>query len=182
MFMSAPLCANAGLPMLFVMYPGFLAALIPVVFIEAFYIGRLWRSSNFKKIFISVLSANLVSTLLGVPLMWSAALAAQILLGGGSARGVESIGGKLYAAVVQAPWLIPYDEAFIWLVPSAFTVLMLYFFLASWLTEYLVVYLFFKKVYDKKLIMKTLFKANLISYIFLYVSAIVYGVISAFNN
>lgn len=178
---ASPLSANAGIPMLFVIYPGFLLTLIPVVFIEAFYIAKLWRDSSFKKIFISVLSANLISTIIGVPLVWAAAVAIQMLFGGGAAHGIDTISGRLYAAVVQAPWLIPYEKAYAWLMPSAFTVLMIYFFLASWLTEYLTVYLFFKKVYDKKIIIKTLFKANLISYIFLYVCGLIYWAAPGFK-
>lgn len=178
---ASPLSANAGIPMLFVIYPGFLLTLIPVIFIEAFYIAKCWRDSSFKKIFFSVLSANLISTIIGVPLVWAAAAAIQMLFGGGEAHGIDTISGRLYASVVQAPWLIPYENAYAWLMPSAFTVLIIYFFLASWLTEYLTVYLFFKRVYDKKIIIKTLFKANFISYIFLYVCGLIYLLTAGFK-
>lgn len=181
MFTALPLWANAGLPMLFVVYPGFMAAFIPVIFIEFFYLSKRLKDCSFKKLFCGVLGANLISTLLGVPLTWLAAVAVQMMFGGGMAYGLNGFGRKLYAAVVQAPWLIGYEEALFWLVPSAFTVLMLYFFLSSWLIEYGVIYLLFYKSCDKILIRKAVFKANLISYIFLYVCGSLYWFAAGFK-
>ncbi|MDD6173495.1 MAG: hypothetical protein PUB86_04325 [Elusimicrobia bacterium] len=128
------------------------------------------------------MGGNLISTLLGVPLTWLAAVAVQMALGGGRAYGLNGLGHKLYAAVVQASWLIPYEEAFFWLVPSAFTVLMLYFFLSSWLIEYGFMYLLFHKSDDKALICKNVFKANVVSYIFLYVFVLIYWLAAGFLN
>ncbi len=179
MLAALPLWANAGLPMLFVVYPGFMAAFIPVIFIEFFYLRKSFKNCSLKKLFCGVLGANLVSTLLGVPLTWLAALGVQMIFGGGTPYGLNGFVRKLYAAVVQAPWLIPYEDAW-WLVPSAFTVIMLYFFLSSWLIEYGVMYLLFHKSYDKVLIREPLFKANLISYIFLYVCGLIYWFTAGF--
>lgn len=182
MFAALPLWANAGLPMLFMVYPGFLTALIPVVLIEFFCLKGSFKDCSLKKLFCGVLGGNLISTLLGVPLTWLAAVAVQMALGGGRAYGLNGLGHKLYAAVVQASWLIPYEEAFFWLVPSAFTVLMLYFFLSSWLIEYGFMYLLFHKSYDKALICKNVFKANVVSYIFLYIFVLIYWLAAGFLN
>ena len=43
MLAALPLWANAGLPMLFVVYPGFMAAFIPVIFIEFFYLRKSFK-------------------------------------------------------------------------------------------------------------------------------------------
>lgn len=51
MFAALPLWANAGLPMLFMVYPGFLTALIPVVLIEFFCLKGSFKDCSLKKLF-----------------------------------------------------------------------------------------------------------------------------------
>jgi hypothetical protein len=62
----------------------------------------------------------------------------QLLTGGGSAYGIETLGEKVLAVTWQSAWLIPYEPELHWMVPVAGLVLLLPFFLVSWGSEYLV--------------------------------------------
>lgn len=129
--------ANAGLPMLFLAMPAFLISLIPIIAIEGGYLSYglgLPLSQSMKTSAV----ANAVSTIVGVPLTWGLLVLVQIMTGGGGAYGIDSFLGKVLAVTWQAPWLIPYEDAFDWMIPAAGLVLLVPFFFASWWSEYLV--------------------------------------------
>ncbi len=112
-----PAQANMGLPLIAVFLPPLWVALVPIIAIEAAVI--LHRGSYpLARTVGAVALANVVSTLIGGPLFWFL-LATIELVCCGTAMGLGSPLAKLYAVTVQAPWLIPYESDFGWMVPSA---------------------------------------------------------------
>jgi hypothetical protein len=126
--------ANAGVPMLAVQLPILLLLLLPIIALEAAVFVRLlklpWRGA-----FAIATAANLASTVVGVPLTWGVLFGVEILVSGGGGHGLSSPWGVFQTAVVQAPWLIPYESALYWLVPVANLVLLPGYFLASVFSE-----------------------------------------------
>ena len=72
----APLLADAGIPMIALTLPLMLILLIPVVVIEAFLCKRWLRLTNWDAMKSNAV-ANLVSTIVGVPLAWAIMLGLQ---------------------------------------------------------------------------------------------------------
>lgn len=64
--------------MIFVQWPLMLCALVPVIAIEALLIRR-WLPVSYKEAFAGIARANLISTLVGVPLAWLAMLALELV-------------------------------------------------------------------------------------------------------
>ena len=105
--------ANAGVPMLLVYAPVLAAAFVPIVVIESTLVTWLC-DVRVGRAFWTVSVANLVSTVVGVPLTWLALVLIPMLTGGGGAHGVGP-----QAVTWQAPWLIPYEEELHWMIPAA---------------------------------------------------------------
>jgi hypothetical protein len=121
--------ANAGVPMLFLAMPAFLMSLVPIIAIETLYILKgleLSLGQSLKTVSIS----NVASTIIGIPLTWFLLVLVQMVTGGGSAYGINSVMGKVLAVTWQAPWLIPYEEDLNWMIPVAGVVLLIPFFFA----------------------------------------------------
>lgn len=95
---STPLAwANAGIPMLFLVWPAQWLALIPIVVIESVVIARAVGSSTKAQLW-PVSKANLLSTLVGVPVAWLAMLAVEA-----GAAGI--LFGLLPSSLTDAPWV-----------------------------------------------------------------------------
>lgn len=109
--------ANVGLPLVAVFLPPLWIALLPIILIEGAIAARNLGISA-KRSLAAYAVGNVVSTIVGVPLLW-VVLATVELTFFGTARGLSSFGSKLYAVTVQAPWLIPYEPHFGWMVPAA---------------------------------------------------------------
>lgn len=170
--------ADAGVPMLALLWPASWIAFIPVVIIEA-WIARRIIGLTWKPAVIRSSIANATSTLIGIPLTWGALLVVELVLsGGGRAFGIDTIPQKLFAAIVQAPWLIPYEEDLNWLVPTAAIVLLVPFFFASvfierWAFDR-------KKQLEKSLVQLWSWKANLATYgiiLFLLLCTLAYSIV-----
>ena len=128
--------ADAGVPMLVLVMPIFALSIIPIVIIEAIYMQRV-LSIPTRVAGRASLMANLVSTLVGIPMTWILLVILQFFTGGDKAYGLDSTLGKIIAVTWQAPWLIPYEENFNWMLPIAGIVLLIPFYFASWWSEYL---------------------------------------------
>jgi hypothetical protein len=130
------LLANMGVPIVCVAIPTMLVALVPIAGIEALVYHK-WLRRSFKDSFRGALIANLLSTILGIPLMWLPLLIGQIALGGSHAWGMETPEQRLQAVTLQAAWLIPYRDHIAWMIPAASLVLLLPFYLGSVIVEYI---------------------------------------------
>ena len=129
--------ANAGVPMIFLVMPVLGLSIIPIVIIEAIYLGKTLELASESAIKTATIS-NLVSTLVGVPLTWFLLVLIQMLAGGGGAFGLDTTLGKVLSVTLQAAWLIPYESDLHWMIPVAGLVLLIPFFFVSWWSEYLV--------------------------------------------
>lgn len=157
--------ANAGVPMLFLTVPAMIVALVPIIIVEAFIVGRLLGESAISRA-KSVAISNLVSTIVGLPLTWAALVGLQLISGGGSSYGLETPMQKLLAVTWQAPWLIPYENDLPWMVPAASLALLIPYFFTSYFVEAPIV-THFEHAYSRVQIRTAVFRANLISYLIL---------------
>lgn len=121
--------ANVGLPMVAIFLPPMWLALLAIIAVEAVLLARI-LGAPFRMTVASVTLGNVFSTLVGVPLVWFLLALAEFACCG-TAKGISSVGAKLYAVTAQAPWLIPYEEDFPWMIPAAMAVLLVPFLLAS---------------------------------------------------
>jgi hypothetical protein len=154
--------ADAGLPMIFIELPLLVLALVPIVLLEAL-VYRAGVALPWCKAVGGSLVANLCSTFLGVPIAWAGLLVGQLAFGGGSAWGLDTPLLRLAAVTVQAPWLIPYEREFYWMIPAASLFLMLPFFLVSVLSERYLLLHWWPEA-DRRRLSRFVWLANLASY------------------
>ena len=141
-FIYLNLHANAGVPMIAIVFPEMILSLVPVILIEiAVLIKRL--KINKQKTVLAVVAGNLYSTLFGIPLTWIILVVIQVITGGD--RGIYNIGillRNILSVTWQAPWLME-----------------------TWLEMIILK----KEISDKKYFKRSVFFANLFSYLFLAV-------------
>ena len=137
---ALPAHADVGVPMLAVMWPPAWLLLLAIVPAEGYFARRIlsldWRSALGLS-----LRANLVSTLVGIPLTWFVLLLVEF--GTGYAvyllkvdeASVPSAVQRAVAITVLAPWLGPGDGLSAWIVTAAAAYLCIPFFFASVLIE-----------------------------------------------
>lgn len=154
--------ANMGLPMVAVFLPPMWLALVPIILAEAFVVARS-TATPFGRTLGGTAVANVVSTILGVPLLWCILAGIQGALFG-TAIGLQSFWTKLYAVTVQSPWLIPYEDEFYWMIPSALAVLAVPFFLLSVFVEAPIVRKI-ARLGATAYVTRTIVLANLVSYV-----------------
>ncbi len=172
--------ANIGLPMIFITLPWMVVSLIPVIAVEGHICSRRLDLTPGTAIKVTA-GSNLASTFIGIPITWGILVALQMLTGGGSSHGIDTVLRKLLAVTWQAPWLIPYEKEFFWMVPSAGLILMVPYFFASWLVEYQVSRRLLPEK-DRKDVKRSVLYANLASYALLELviaGYLVYSVLSA---
>ncbi|MCL6327859.1 hypothetical protein EXT52_22060, partial [Pectobacterium polaris] len=146
----------------------------PVILIEiAVLIKRL--KINKQKTVLAVVAGNLYSTLFGIPLTWIILVVIQVITGGD--RGIYNIGillRNILSVTWQAPWLMP-SNAIYWQIPAATLFLLIPFFFASWLMEtWLEMIILKKEISDKKYFKRSVFFANLFSYLFLAAASVAF--------
>ncbi len=125
---------NMGVPMIVPAMFFMILALIPIVCIEAFFISKRLAIS-FRRTVGSVIFGNIVSTIIGIPVTWFLLFVVQIITGGTSFR-IQGFWGHLFSVTVQAPWLPPFPEEKFWAFHAAALFLLIPFFFATWLVEY----------------------------------------------
>ena len=135
---GGPVLADAGVPMLAVVWPISWLLLLPIVIVEALVAQALLDLEPRQSLVVAA-KANVASTLIGIPLTWLLLLLVELLLSKGLAYGLGTPTDKLLAFTLQAPWLIPYEGSLHWLVPAAAIVLCVPFFIVSVFTERAVV-------------------------------------------
>jgi len=167
--------ANAGVPMLAVVWPLLGILIVPIVAAESILIRRALAIPPRRALGAS-LAANLFSAVVGVPLTWVALVALQILTGGGAARGIGSPLQRVLAVTWQSPWLIPYEDHLSWMVPAACMSLMVPFFVASVWAEGLVCVRWLRER-ERGEVRAAVLRANLASYSVLLLAAAVWTMV-----
>jgi len=127
--------ADMGVPMLVFIWPASWILFVPIALVEAAVAFRV-LALPFKRCLLISFVANLVSTLLGIPLTWLAVAILEVLLAGlglglnALSRGYipEDIAGML--AILSPAWLGPGDQG-PWVFTLASLVLCIPFFFAS---------------------------------------------------
>lgn len=157
-------CANAGLPMIAIMYPGMGILLVPVIVLEVLVLRRL-LDTPVRRTSAMVAVSNLVSTGVGVPLTWAALVGVQFVTGGGGWSPLLDVPflGKLLGVTWLAPWMMPWGTDEHWMIPLAALMLLVPFFFASWLIEYVVSVMFMRDIEAARL-KRAVLVANLVSY------------------
>jgi hypothetical protein len=162
-----------GVPMIGLYWPPAWLAFVPVVLIETWWARRVFNN-DWKKAIASTFVANLVSTIIGIPLAWFVWSTLELRFFG-TALGIDNSAKGLYAVTVQAAWLIPYEQHLWWMVPVAAFVLTVVFFAGSVVVEQAVMARF-QSTSDPTSARRWAWKGNLLSYsvIFVMVLAFLY--------
>jgi len=171
-----PILADVGVPMIFLQMPLMVAALVPVVFVEALLVRR-WLRLPRGTVFAGVAVANLASTLLGVPLAWLAMLAVEFIVGLPLSLTLDHLHSNLNSpvlallgCVIGSAWLPPAETQMHWMIPMALTSLLVASFFASVWLERLVCVRWWQTS-DATSVRRAVFKANLASYLVLFTLA-----------
>ncbi|WP_168567266.1 hypothetical protein [Crateriforma spongiae] len=129
--------ANAGVPMIALHLPAMLALLVPIIAIEYLY-GRYTLGIANSRVLSGVASANLASTLIGIPTTWFLMVVLNIATTGGESKGLDTLPEKLASVVLQSAWLVPYETDLDWMIPAATLTLLVPYFFASVFIERLI--------------------------------------------
>jgi len=132
--------ADAGVPMLALIWPGFWILLLPIVVLEAVVAKRIFGVSWREALWLSG-KANVASTFAGIPLTWLVLLLVEMLAAGLLAlilRITNQPDLPSWATLLVGPfvaaWIGASDPADGWMIPAAAMWLCLSFFFASvWL-------------------------------------------------
>jgi len=109
------LLADVGLPMIFVTFPLMFLALVPVILVET-RVAKPKLEGTFGKPAWAIGVANVVSTIIGVPIAWAAMLGVDLLadrlnlVGNGQGLTVRDV-------IFGAAWTGPPDNSHDWIVP-----------------------------------------------------------------
>jgi hypothetical protein len=188
--------ADTGIPMICVIEPMLIFVLIPVIIVESVVMARIIKSVKFSKILRITSVSNIISTLIGFPIMWGLMAMVQIItfgtilsiiifgitllvillvaakyFGGLSKISMVILAMILLAAISGAPWITEVPEWVFWLVYLA---LMIPFFFVSYWIEYAVTkshIKVFNPKEEQKTIKVAVLKANIVSYIMLLATA-----------
>ena len=155
------LLADIGLPMIGLYWPPAWLAFVPVVVIEAWWARRV-LGNGWKKAIASTSAANVISTLIGIPLAWFIWSTIELRFFG-TALGLDNAAKSIYAVTVQAAWLVPYEEHLWWMIPVASLVLTGVFFAGSVLVEWPVMTCFQRQA-DARSLRRWAWKGNMLSY------------------
>ncbi len=183
---SPLLLVDAGVPMIFLTFPAMLALLTPIVLIEA-WLCRKWLGLTVWAALKSNAAANVVSTLIGVPVAWGVTLLFQFFALGtilripAISRAADKWNSPLADVVltILAPaWLGPSEKNLYWMVPLAAIVLLVpTFFLSVWIEAFVVDHMLRKPEGDPSNLTSSRIRtavrnANLVSYGLLTLGAI----------
>ena len=177
--------ANAGLPILAILWPLSLPAFFPVVFLESYVLNKN-LALGYKKSFVVSIKANIGSTILGLPLAWVACFMMEMLL---MFFFVEIAGSESYPpssfkalpesihnildVILTFPWLGPGPEGGHWVIPFATSIMLIpCFFVSYWMELYYINY----KLPDfhKENVKPAVWRANLYSYGLLFIACVIW--------
>lgn len=162
---------DMGLPMIMRSIVLMAVALIPIILLETYFVGKNLQVDA-KKVITPVAVANLVSTFVGIPVTWIL----LVVLEFASVNALVAIFERdpwtdLFSVTLGAPWVAPRGHNEEWVVIGAMLFLLVPYGLASWFIEYFVVKAMFAKKPDVTAssndLKRAVGKANLISYLLL---------------
>lgn len=179
---SPPPClANAGVPMMALMAVPMWGLLIVIVPFEAFLAEKILSLPRLQAHKLSA-TANAVSTIAGVPLTWGALVGCEMLVSQTPLMKVQWDGpGKFIFFLITAPWLWPFGSDMYWMAPGAALLLLVPFFFASFWTEYFTGKMLFRDE-DPKKIKLWAWKANCISYAFMFFITTIWLTVNIVNH
>ncbi len=160
--------ADAGVPMIFLTWPAMAAALVPIIAIESIVLKYLLPSTWREATIVGSL-ANIVSTLVGIPLAWIVFLAFEFLVDI-PASYLHVNPGPILGTILFAAWLGPNENDLDWMVPLSTMVLLVGFLYVSvWLESSMAQRILQGHTEDR--IRSAVWRANLASYALLEVIA-----------
>ena len=141
-FYVAPAMADAGLPMLMIVWPGLIIALIPIIALEAYCLRSMLKLPFSRSLKLMTI-ANLESTLIGIPITWVLLVLIEMLVyfAGGtifkSVTEIPEVLSYIFIITLGAPWIAPFTETqAYWIIPAASLFLLIPFYFVTWYVEY----------------------------------------------
>ena len=117
--------------MIFIQWPLMLAALVPVILVEAILIRR-WLPLSYRDAFLGAGRANVYSTAVGIPMAWGIMflvdLALMLPLGLVASELHWQLDSPVFQAVaiiVMMAWEVPGDQHVHWIIPMAVALLLI---------------------------------------------------------
>jgi hypothetical protein len=167
--------ADVGIPMITIEWPVMLLALGPVIVLEALLIRR-WVSLSYRDAFKGITWANVLSTLVGVPLAWLIMLGVQLAVFLPLGLAADKWHWNLDAPVLQVIAVMA-SSVYVygskspdWIIPSGIAVLLVpCFFLSVWI-ESKVCFRTWKTL-DREAVRRGVYRSNLASYLALFILA-----------
>ena len=171
-----PILADAGIPMIVLQMPAMVCALVPVILVEGLLV-RHWLPLSYKDAFRGTAVANLVSTIVGVPLAWLFMFAMElgILIPVATAADhwhwqMDSPVCRVLEFLVSVAWLGPDEKHLYWMIPAALALLLIPSFMVSVWIERRIGRRHWPHL-DVASVRSAVFKANLASYALLFLLA-----------
>lgn len=168
--------------MIVITLPGMVLLLIPIIAAEATFIIRRTSLQKGKVLWATTL-ANVISTVVGMPLTWAAVFLCEMAVWLGFARFTKfgssswnSPISQIVGTVLSAAWIAPAEGYDSWAVPLAVLVLLVPFFFASiWIEQWVMEHslpitsddVAQPNEVNEKLLRRAVRGANLLSYGFL---------------
>jgi hypothetical protein len=169
--------ANVGIPMIFPQLLLMCIVFVPVVLIESVIAAK---SINipFSRAVKDVSLANLVTTIIGVPIAWVFMLFIDSVFTGGGMYKLDNLEEIILSVTLKAAWLAPYEGQLHWMIPAAATVLLIPCFIVSLIIEYLILVMRWPEK-DHSAVFSVVLRANIWSYLCLYVAGCILIMINA---
>lgn len=174
-FSPTVVLADVGLPMLVIAWPIFWCAFIPIVFIEFWIVKKKLLGIATKRLLGTVFLSNFLSTLIGIPIVWICMVTLEFLTGNtGNYPSLTRFWRLFFGVTLQSAWIIPYEQECYWMIPTAFIVLLVPFFIVSyWIEEWVTFELLINELLSNGKtpssadISQAVWKSNIYSYAFL---------------
>jgi len=141
-FYASPALADAGLPMLMIVWPGLIIALIPIVALESYCLRSMLKLPFIKSLKLMTI-ANLESTIIGIPVTWVLLVFIEIIVSFAgvtifkSVTEIPEVLSYIFIITLGAPWIAPFTETqAYWIIPAASLFLLIPFYFVTWYVEY----------------------------------------------
>lgn len=166
-----------GWPMILLILPGFLLLLIPISLIKAFVFKHYLGKKSLKKIFWPIILTSLYSTLIGIFFVWVCFFTLKIISKLVVLHEKSAIIPTqwLFGVSIESPLLMPLETILPyiqWLISISLIFLLIpFYFISAWLeSKILYKFAIFADTVNIKKIVK---KANLASYLFLFILGLI---------